>query len=131
MQVIRTSGDDELKLQAGLARAYTLYGIHAWSFVDEHNSPVPVDSGDIAWSDTVTQLLPWDRGGADLTEVADRLYSQGVLRPLLSRTSKSLPGGQMDGSTSATQASGQSRQKRSKQSSRIVKGGRPSADPDP
>lgn len=104
-------------LEGYMAEAYMTFGIRAWSFVDEEGDGIPVDPAAPEWRETVEELLPWAQGGAEVVDRADSLYSEEVLRPLLSRTSTSSQGGQMDGSTSPTPASGPSRPKRSTPSS--------------
>jgi hypothetical protein len=130
-QAIASAGDDEGRLTALMAQAYVRYGIRAWSFTNEAGNPLPVDPSDRDWPGTVDRLLPWDKGGAEVADAADGLYSEAVLRPLLGRTSKRSPGGQMDGSTSATPASGPTRRKRQRRSSQVTSAaGRPSVAPD-
>lgn len=133
-QAIRSAGNDELLLEGLMSRAYVTFGICRWSFVEqdgEDTSPVPVDVGKPGWPDVVRRWLPWGQGGFEVSEKANELYSGDILRPLLSRTSKSSQGGQMDGSTSPTQPTGQSPRKPSGRSSRTKSAGKPSGDPAP
>ena len=131
LSAIRAAGDDEGRLEALMARTYVRYGLVDWSFVDSDGRRVFIDPSSAEWGETVDRLLPWDAGGQEVAEAADALYSEAVLRPLMSRTSRQSQGGPMDGSTSATPLHGPKRQKRSKPSSRRATAGTPSAVRDP
>lgn len=108
---------NRFNLEGYMAEAYLTFGIRAWSFTDEDGDNVPVDPIAPDWRETVEELLPWADGGVAVVEKADALYSEEVLRPLLSRTSTSSQAGQMDGSTSHTQPTGPKHPKQSTPSS--------------
>lgn len=118
--VLRTAGDNEVRLQALLGQLYLEHGISAWSFTDADQRPIPVDHGSYDWPATVAGLLPWDQGGAEVADAADDLYSENILRPLTGRSLTQLRAGQTGGTTSATQPSSQPAPKRSRPSSRTT-----------
>lgn len=86
--------------QAAIIEAYLPASIRSWSFIGEDRKQIPVDR------EEMERLLPWDKGGMDVAEAADGLYSERLMRPLLARIQKlSLPTS-TDSSTSATPTSG-------------------------
>lgn len=96
-------GDDPMALQVELTRAFLRYGIVAWSFTDAAGNPIPIAPRRPGFDDLVSGLLPFSQGGFDVSDRADSLYSEEVLRPLTTRLSTMrLPGGQTVGSTSPT-----------------------------
>jgi len=127
---VREAGSDVILMQGHLARIYVSLGIRAWSFVDEAGEPLPIESGRSSWGDTVERLLPWGNGGMQVADAADRLYSDAILRPLMSPSSTRSPGGRTDGRTSATRPTGPRRQKRSGPSLPGDSAGMPSAVPE-
>lgn len=131
MAAIRESGDDETVLQGQLARIYVTLGVRAWSFVDADGRGIPVRPTGSGWADVVAELLPWDRGGAEVANMGDELYSEAILRPLMSRSSTRSPGGRTAGSTSPTRRSGTRRRKPPARSSRTPTAGSPSGVPVP
>lgn len=110
MGAIRTAGGNEIVLQGLMARSFML-GIREWTFTDAQGRPIRVDATSEDFGDLLDDLLPWASGGAEVADRADGLYSQAILRPLLSRTSTSSRDGQMDGSTSAIPPSSPKRRK--------------------
>lgn len=127
LAIVREGGTDAAIIQGRLARVYILLGIRSWSFVDEDRKPIPVAPGRVDWEATIDTLLPWTKGGMELADAADALYSDDILRPLTSRQSTRSPGGQTVGSTSPTPEPGSMPQMRSRRSSRIDTAGSPSA----
>jgi hypothetical protein len=125
-------GDDPVLLQVELTRAYLRFGIRAWSFVDEKGEPVPITPRKASFDDVIRELLPFTNGGFDVADKADDLYSEAVLRPLMTRLSsmRSL-GGQTVGSMSATRTTSRRRATPSEPSSPAATDGSPSADLDP
>lgn len=117
MAAIRASGDDNMVLQGNMAVSYVLFGIKAWSFIGEDGDPIAINPSHEAWPSVVNKLLPWAHGGKEVVDRADGLYSEAILRPLLSRTSTQSQGGQMDGLTSATPSTSPQPQKQSQPSS--------------
>lgn len=123
-------GDDPMALQVELGRAYLRYGITAWSFTDARGEPLPITPRRPGFDETVSRLLPFSQGGFDVSDMADTLYSEEVLRPLTTRLSTMRSqDGQTDGSTSPTLPSTPTRPKRSRPSSRAATAGRRSEDP--
>lgn len=123
MSILANAGIDEAILQGRLATVYLAFGIRAWSFVDERGSPVPIRPTEEGWSETVDRLLPWHQGGGEVANAADELYSDKILRPLMSRSSMRSQGGRMAGSTSPTRPSGSTRRKQRRPSSRTATAG--------
>lgn len=130
MGAIRAAGSNEGMLHGLMARAFVL-GIRAWTFVDGDGHPIRADVTSEGFGALVDDLLPWANGGADVADRADDLYSEAVLRPLISRTSTRSPGGQTDGSTSPTHPSGPMPLTLPEPSSPSDTDGKPSGDPDP
>lgn len=128
---INSVGDDPTMLQVEMTRAYLRYGIEAWSFLDLAGAPVPIRPRAPDFLDVVSDLLPLERGGFEVANAADALYSEVVLRPLMTRP---LPtrsqGGQTVGSTSPTRATSPKRPKRSPRSSPRGMAGKRSVDQD-
>lgn len=130
MGAIRAAGDREGALHGLLARSYVL-GIRDWTFLDEAGHRIRPDVTSDGFSALVDELLPWSNGGADVADKADELYSEEVLRPLISRTSRLSQGGRTDGSTSPTPDTGPKPPEPSSPSSPSDTDGKPSGDPDP
>lgn len=123
-------GDDPMALQVELGRAYLRYGITAWSFTDARGEPIAVAPRRPGFDELVSRLLPFSQGGFDVSDMADTLYSEEVLRPLTTRLSTMhSQDGQTDGSTSPIPPSTPTSRKRSPRSSPAGSGGRQSADP--
>ena len=96
---IAAAGNDAARLESMLARVFIDEGIIGWTFVDAEGQPEPVNH------DNVERLLPWGRGGAEVSERANDLYSEAVLGPLVRRSQSTPPPGQTVVSTSATRPS--------------------------
>ena len=79
-------------LEERLGRAYAKHGIVDWTFVEEDGSPVPCTPELIA-------ALSWDVI-YPIAQKGDELYSEGILRPLVARVSKSSRNGRTAPSTS-------------------------------
>ena len=125
-------GDDPVQLQVEMTRAFLRFGIVAWSFTDEHGASIPIQPRRPEFGEVISRLLPFGNGGFDVADRADSLYSEEVLRPLMTRLSKMpSPAGRMAGSTSPTPRSLPTPAKRSKPSSRPSTAGKPSVDRDP
>ena len=96
-------GDDPVQLQVEMTRAFLRFGIVAWSFTDERGDPVPIRPRSTDFGDVISRLLPFSDGGFLVADRADELYSEEVLRPLMTRLSlMRSQGGQTVGSTSPT-----------------------------
>jgi len=125
-------GDDPVQLQVEMTRAFLRFGIVAWSFTDELGAPVPIQPRRPEFGDVISRLLPFSDGGFLVADRADDLYSEEVLRPLMTRLSQMRsPAGRTVGSTSPTPLTLPKPAKRSRPSSRPSTGGKPSADPAP
>lgn len=125
-------GDDPVQLQVEMTRAYLRFGIAAWSFTDELGAPIPIQPRRPEFGDVISRLLPFGAGGFEVADRADDLYSEEVLRPLMTRLSRMpSPAGRMAGSTSATPRSLPTPAKRSRPSSPADTAGSRSADQDP
>lgn len=111
--------------QAALISAYLPAAIRSWSFVERDDAgkvrSVPVTR------ENMDRLLPWDKGGWEVAEQADGLYSEMLLRPLVARLSMLSPAGPMDDSTLPAPSSGSERRKHSKRSSQNGSAGSRSA----
>lgn len=122
--VIREAEGDAGVAEGRMAEMCLRFGIARWSFVDADGLPEPVDA------ESIGRLL----GFVDGYAVADRvmaLHGDEVLRPLVSRTSTRSQGGQTDGSTSPTPATGTRPRKPSTPSSPTPTDGTPSGVPVP
>lgn len=129
---VASYGDDPMALQVEMGRAYLRYGILRWSFTDGHGDPIPITPRKSGFDELVAGLLPFSRGGFEVADKADSLYSEVVLGPLMTRLSLiASQDGQTAGSTSAILRTSQRRAKRSKPSSPAATDGSPSADPGP
>lgn len=116
--------------EAALVRAYLPAAILSWSFVEQTPDgkgirPVPTTR------ENMDRLIPWSRGGLEVAEKADELYSEDLMRPLLVRMSKQSPRGLTDDSTSQTRRSGSQPPVRSLRSSRKRAVGKRSGAPAP
>lgn len=88
------AGFDEVL--AVLSEKYILHGVESWSLVGPDDKPIPVTKGNIR------EYLLADTGAASLVaDVADGLYQEQVMLPLLEMASTSSPPSSTDGSTSA------------------------------
>lgn len=102
--------NDAARLTASLGRVFIEEGITDWTFV-ENGLPVPVTPANIE------RLLPWGRGGSDVSERADGLYSEAVLAPLVRRSLNARQPGPTGVLTSVTRPSRRQRLSSSKSSS--------------
>ena len=125
-------GDDPVQLQVEMTRAFLRFGIVAWSFTDDRGDPIPIQPRKTDFGDVISRLLPFSDGGFTVADRADDLYSEEVLRPLMTRLSLiASRGGQTDGSTSATPPTSPRPATRSGRSSRAGMAGKRSVDRDP
>lgn len=111
--------------QAAIIAAYLPATITAWTFTDEKSQPVPITR------EAMERLLPWDKGGMEVAELADSQYSARLLAPLVERIRRLLPPTPTDDSTSANPSSGETPPEPSGSSSPDDSAGRPSGDPVP
>lgn len=124
-------GDDPMALQVAMGRAYLRYGIRSWSFTDVKGERIPITPHKSGYDELVADLLPFSRGGFEVADRADSLYSEVVLGPLMTRLSLiASRGGQTDGSTSATPPTSPRPATRSGRSSRAGMAGKRSVAPD-
>lgn len=109
--------DDQIQRGIQLYGAMLDHGIAEWTFVDENGEPEPIDH------DTIRRLLPWAKGGADVSHAAAALYGAAVTTPFaqivaqakakLTQTSSSSPTGPTArSSTSPKRATTSKRRKR-------------------
>lgn len=124
---IALHGGDPILMQGALRKVYVAYGIEAWSFTDADGDPIPVQHEAVDWADTLAGLLPYGRGGLEVSEAGDRLYSETIIRPYLARRSQRSQPGRTVGPTSATRATGSKHPKPRKRSSRASTAGKLSA----
>ena len=95
-----------------LAERFILYGIESWSIRDAKNQPVPVSR------QAITDLILSDvELATDIADVADDLYRDAVLLPLVQRGQRSSPSTPTTGSTSPTTTRSTKRRTRSSRSS--------------
>jgi hypothetical protein len=102
----------EAQLAGQLAEAYLLFGVEAWSFVDDRGSLVPITEATIR-----AKLLADFATAAPIAEVADDLYMAPVLLPLVDRAKRLSLTSPTAASTSAPPSGEPSPRKRSKRSS--------------
>jgi hypothetical protein len=95
---LRRSGRLPGDVEAALGSVYLRYGIVDWTFTE--NGPVPITP------ENIDHWLPWDKGGEEVADRADNLYSGTVLAPLLRRSAERQPITPEAGSTSPTPRSG-------------------------
>jgi len=125
-------GDDPVQLQVEMTRAFLRFGIVAWSFTDDRGDPIPIRPRAADFGDVISRLLPFSAGGFDVADRADSLYSEEVLRPLMTRLSQMrLQGGRTVGSTSPPPATLSMPRKRSRRSPPAGTAGKPSVVQDP
>ena len=95
-----------------VSEAYLLQGVAEWSFVDQLGKPVPVTA------ETIRSILLDDFTlASQVSEKADELYMESVIRPLLVPASTSLPPTPINASTSAPNGNTPKRPRRSRRSS--------------
>jgi hypothetical protein len=107
---MKTADSTTSSQMAAIAGAYLPAGIREWSFT-EGKVPVPVDR------ENMERLMPWDKGGLEVTEAADALYSERLMAPLVKRLSPSAPDGQTEKPMSPIPLSGHTPRKSSLRSS--------------
>jgi hypothetical protein len=112
--LIATAGSTDRRSQADtagiLSEAYLLYGITGWTLVDAKAKPIEVSQEAIA-----EHLLSDYSIAQPIAEVADDLYQDTVIAPLVRRASRQSPPTPTEGSTSVPPTT--LRQRRSKRSS--------------
>lgn len=94
--------DDPIQRGVALYGALLDYGIAAWTFVDDEGNPEPINP------DNIRRLLPWMRGGADVSHAAGALYGAAVTTPfeqLMARARASLTQKQSSSPTGPTASS--------------------------
>lgn len=92
LAAMRAAGTDTNELERLIGRVYAEYGIVEWTFLDEDGEPVPCTREMIA-------ALNWD-AIYPIAEKGDNIYSEGILRPLVARVSRSSRNGHTAPSTS-------------------------------
>ena len=90
---------DLASMQAALIVGLLPATIEKWTFVDENHAEVEHTRANLE------RLLPWDKGGFEVANFADDLYSEALLKPFLVRTQKSSQASPTTLSTSQTPAS--------------------------
>ena len=109
---IGAAANDAARLETLLGRVFIEEGISGWTFV-ENGLPVPVTPANIE------RLLPWGRGGSDVSERANDLYSEAVLAPLVRRSQSTRQPGPTSVLTSVIRPSRVQRRNSSKSSSPV------------
>ncbi len=89
MALVATASADSAATMAALSAGFLPAGIRSWTFTDE-DGPVPVSR------ENMERLMPWDKGGYEVNEQADALYSERLFAPLAKRLSASVPDGQTE-----------------------------------
>lgn len=122
-------------MQGALSELYLRHGIRAWSFTDEKGDAV------LIFPSTVARLLPYNKGGKEVADACDALYSTVLLAPFVEAgekaqkaknrglrrpTKNSSPAGRTARSTSRTRSSGSGLRVVSPPSSPTDTDGRPS-----
>ncbi len=103
---------DVADLLAILSERFIRYGIESWSLVDDKGKPVPVSTANIE------RLILTDiELATDVADVADDLYREAVMLPLVQRGQRSSPSSPTTGSTSAATTRSTKPRTRSKPSS--------------
>lgn len=72
---------DQVTLLAELGRVYLRHGVVAWNLLDDAGLPLALTP------DNVVAALPYGKGGREVADKADELYSEAILRPLTERLS--------------------------------------------
>lgn len=103
--IAAADGVADQRLRLGMA--YLVNGVADWTFLDDAGQPIPVTP------DTIRRALPWGKGGRDVAEKANELYSDEVVRPLVERAQRSSRVTSITASTSANRPSSSVRRKRS------------------
>lgn len=78
------SPGDTAAMMAAIAQVYLPLGIRSWTFTEEDGSPVK------RTRENLERLIPWDKGGMEVTERADSLYAEKLMTPLVRRFSPSV-----------------------------------------
>ena len=124
----RASLERTVEIATALTEGYLLYGIESWTLVDAKGKAVPVSPDAVA-----EYLLPHIDVAIPLGDLADDLYGEQVIVPLLQRGSTSSPPTRTNGSTSPANGRHQKPSARSKRSSisTIPTGGTGATTPSP
>ncbi len=113
--VVLRSGDPDSTagdVLAVLTEGYILRGIESWSLVGDDGKPLEVTKG------AIREAIMSDLGVfSTVGDVADELYAEAVMLPLLNRASPSSPPTPTEDSTSAPTDSGTTPRTHSKRSS--------------
>jgi hypothetical protein len=83
------------EIATAMTEGYLLYGIESWTVRDASDKPVPVDAASVT-----EYILRNYRVAIKLGDVADEVFGETVLLPLLREVSSSSPSSPMDDSTS-------------------------------
>ncbi len=108
-----------------LMSVYLQHGVIAWTLVDEKGLPERVTR------ESILRRLTFAKGGYEVAEAADDLYSAVVMRPLLAARERSSQNGQQEPSTPPTKPTGTKRPEPSEPSSPSDTAGSPSEVPAP
>jgi hypothetical protein len=126
---LRNAESNAAAQQAALTEAYLPAAIVSWTFVER--TPLG-DLGPVEITrESMERLVPWDKGGLEITDRADSLYSERLMTPLVALSQQPSPPGPTADSTSATPASGAPPRAPSRRSSRSDGDTRPFAAPGP
>jgi hypothetical protein len=118
---IKIHGGDPVALQGALSQVYLLFGPVAWSFTDEKGEAIPIAVNDPSFPETLDRLLPFAKGGMEVAEAGDELYSNEVLAPLVERRARLSQDGPTTGLTSVSPIGGSTPRRPSKRSSPTLK----------
>ena len=83
-QYVYSISSNEADFRGGLAAVFLRFGIRNWSFMDEHQRVLPINT------QTIERLLPWDDGGDLAAERAGNLYFEAFTGPLVLKLQKML-----------------------------------------
>lgn len=100
------------EVMATFTEQYVIFGVEAWTLVDDRGKPVPVTRPAIR-----DLLLTRDDVSFIVADAADGMYQEKVILPLLPRESRPSPTMSTNGSISATNGTRSTPRKRSSRSS--------------
>lgn len=125
MAAIRATPSTQAEQEGAIAEVFLHMGIVGWSFVGPALVPEDITAANI------DRLLPWNRGGFEVSNRAADLYGGDLFAPFVPMSPTSSPPGSTDDSTSASPESLSSHRKPSKRSSPNGTAGRASEVPVP
>jgi hypothetical protein len=115
VQLARETVQDQI---GALTSSYIPAAIRSWTFLEESEGIVPVP----ITRENAERLIPWDRGGFEVADKADDLYSERVMAPLVKRLQQLSVPGQTASGTPPSPLNGSEHPVPSKRSSRESSG---------